>query len=69
MKCDSPRSNAAPGPTDLPPARALRRCDRCRELTTDAVRLGVVEADAAPPRELYACPACAPSASATEAAR
>ncbi|WP_431784310.1 hypothetical protein [Streptomyces chumphonensis] len=50
---------AGVGPVDYPPARALRRCYRCSELTTDAVRLGVVEAHAEPPCELYACPCCA----------
>ncbi|MBW1598994.1 hypothetical protein [Streptomyces sp. JJ38] len=57
----TPPAPAADESSAYPPARALRRCDRCRELTTDAVPLGVVEDDGAPPRELYACPACTPS--------
>ncbi|GAA4676942.1 hypothetical protein GCM10023347_34160 [Streptomyces chumphonensis] len=58
MKCDSPRPVAAPDPTDFPPARALRRCCRCPELTQDGTPVGTVEADAHPPEQLYACPAC-----------
>ncbi|MCZ7413024.1 hypothetical protein [Streptomyces sp. WMMC897] len=58
-------TSRAPEPSgtavEYPPARALRRCDRCHDLTNEAVPLGVAESDTAAPRELYACPRCAPS--------